>query len=214
LHPLPRSYKELLDQAVTTYEGNLSHASEYLRGRGIHPDTARAFRLGVVVDPTTGHEPFAGRLAIPSLGPSGPYQIKFRCIRGHDCKEFSHPKYLTDAMDSRLYNVRSIAELGDTICITEGEIDAITLSQLGYKAVAAPGSNTWKRHHSRMFAGFARVFVFGDGDKAGRTFAKEVSDSIRAAVRVALPDEDDLNLIYTRDGAEAIHELFGGNRRA
>lgn len=212
MHPLPHSYKASLEQAVSLYETSLYLASEYLQGRGIHPDTAREFRMGVVDAPVTGHEPFAGRLAIPSLGPSGPYQIKFRCIMDHDCKEFQHPKYLTDAMDNRLYNVRAIVDVGDTISITEGEIDAVTLSQLGYKAVAAPGSNTWKRHHSRMFAGFQRVFVFGDGDKAGRDFARAVSESIRSSVRVALPDGDDLNLIYVRDGPEAIHDLFGGNR--
>lgn len=209
MRPLPISYKESLEIAVAAYELQIHRAGEYLRARGLSPSTAERFRMGVVVDPHSGHEAMTGRLVIPSIGPNGIYQLKFRCIQMHDCKEIGHSKYLTDAHDNRLFNVRAIVEAQNVICITEGEIDAITLEQIGYKAVAAPGSNTWRKHHARMFAGFQRVYLFGDGDKAGRDFVKSVGETLPNAVRLTFDDGDDINQVYTRDGAGPILELMG-----
>lgn len=209
MRPLPSAYKKSLEQAVSRYQTQLHLASEYLKGRGLDQDTAEEFRLGVVTDPNSGHESYVGRLAIPSLGPSGPYQLKFRCIEDHDCKDHGHAKYLTDAIDNRLFNVRALAKATPAVCITEGEIDAITLEQLGFCAVAAPGASTWKRHHARLFAGFERVYVFGDGDKPGRDFVRLVASSIQRAVRVTCPDGEDVNSIYKRKSASEIFLLMG-----
>lgn len=192
------------------YQKHLEHAERYLEKRGLSPATAEGFRLGVVADPASGHESMVGRLCIPSIGPGrNVYLLKFRCIEDHDCRDVGHSKYLTDAQDNRLFNLRALVGSGDTICITEGEIDAITLVQLGYAAVAAPGVSTWKRHHPRLFAGFSKVYVFGDGDKPGRDFVKTVCTSLSRGIRVHLPDGEDVNSLYVRSGETEILELMG-----
>jgi DNA primase len=209
MRPLPSAYKKSLEHATSLYEKEIDRAWDYLAVRGLDLATAREFRLGVVNDPASGHESMHGRLAIPSIGANGVYQIKFRCMDNHSCKDLGHSKYLTDAVDNRLYNLRAVAVDTSRICISEGEIDAITLEQIGHPAVACPGSNTWRRHHARIFAGFEEVYIFGDGDKAGRDFAKSLSLAIPRAVRVALPDNEDVNSLYVKSGADAINELMG-----
>lgn len=173
--------------------------------RGIDPATAEQFRLGVVIDPCTGHEHLAGRLAIPSLGWDGhPYALRFRAIRGEE------PKYMgLGGAETRPFNIRAIHQARNIIGITEGEIDAITLEMCGVPAVGITGATNWKRHHPRMFAGFERVYVFGDGDMAGREFTRKVSDSLLSAVGVSLGDGEDVNSLYVKGGKDAVLALIG-----
>jgi len=184
-------------------------AAPYLEGRGIDLGIAEEFRCGVIVAPHSGHESYVGRLAIPSIGPNGVYQMKFRCMGDHECKDLGHSKYLTDAMDNRLFNVRAIVSASNVICVTEGELDSVVLTMCGFPSVAAPGSNTWKRHHPRMFAGFTKVYVFGDGDKAGQAFSKTVADSMGNSVRLVMPEGEDVNSLYVSAGVEGIYEIMG-----
>ncbi len=75
--------------------------------------------------------------------------MRFRSVDG------AEPKYLgISGALIRLFNLRAIAEAEDLICITEGEIDAISLESVGLPAVGVPGANSWKRHHARLFNGF------------------------------------------------------------
>lgn len=188
---------------MTTYQAALPDVLPYLLARGIDRDTAEEFRLGFVADPISGHEKFKGRLAIPSLGPTGnAYGLRFRAV------DDAEPKYLGIAGQlTRLFNVRAITEAQDILCITEGELDAISLGVAGFHAVGAPGSNSWKRHHPRMFVGFLRVLVFGDGDAAGQKFAIEVCESLRNSINVRLPDGADVNSILVSEGPESIQAI-------
>lgn len=209
MKPLSSAYKKFLVYAATSYATQVNRAQEYLQLRGISLDIAERFQLGVVVDPATGHESMVGRLCIPSIGPNGIYQLKFRCMDDHDCKDRGHSKYLTEAIDNRLYNLRSLTARTDTVCITEGEIDAITLEHIGFPALGVPGANGWKRHHPRLLAGFSRIYVFGDGDQAGRDFAKRVTNALPRAARITCPDGQDVNSIYCSQGADAVRGLMG-----
>lgn len=206
IKPLNDSLKQSLEEATARYEEHLESALPYLEGRGISRAIAENFRLGVVGVPLTGHEQYAGRLAVPSIGYNGLiYNIRFRSLNGEE------PKYLgLHGMPSWLFNIRAIHEaVSDEICITEGEIDALTLVQAGRPAVGVAGANAWKSHHARMVAGFARVYVFGDGDKAGNDFAKKVTDSLDTGVRVLLPEGEDVNSMYVKHGPEGIDQLLG-----
>jgi len=109
---------------------------------------------------------------------------------------------------TRLFNIRDIHSASDTICITEGELDAVILSQCGLKAIGVSGANSWKRHHPRMMAGFEKVYIFGDGDKAGTEFAKQVNASLDNGVRVALPENMDVNDFYLKNGVSALLGLM------
>lgn len=173
--------------------------------RGISLGTAERYRLGVVAVPITGHEQYEGRLSIPYLGPSDTVTaIRFRSLNGEE------PKYLSvGGASNRLYNLRAIIEATDTIHLTEGELDALILGQAGFSAVGVPGANSWKRHHPRLFAGFTKVFIWGDGDKAGQQFSRTVMESLDTGIIVSMPPGTDVNDLYLADGVEGLHRALG-----
>lgn len=210
MKPLSRALRKSLELATQTYSQNLELASGYLMGRGIGRDTSLSHRLGVVVDPISEeHALYIGRLVIPYLGPGDhPYALKFRCMIDHVCADHGHSKYLNEATETRLFNTREVHNSGDWICITEGEFDTITLTQLGYSSVGVPGANAWKPHHRRIFLGFTRVFVFGDGDEPGRKFVRKVTSSLDAAVPVVLAPGVDVSSLYVASGREAIDKIL------
>lgn len=144
-------------------------------------------------------------MAIPSLGPGGRVLgLRFRRLAGEG------PKYLgLSGAPTRLFNARAISECtGDDICITEGELDAVVLAQCGLEAVGVTGASNWKRHHPRMFAGFQRVFIFGDGDKAGEEFSKKVNESLPNGIRISMPITQDVNDFFLANGQEAVLNLL------
>lgn len=208
--PLHAEARKALSEATECYERDQDAALDYLHGRGLEGALVARMRLGRVCSPLPGHEGYAGRLAIPSLGWDGqPYALRFRCIEDHECKAEGHPKYVGLSSTSvRLFNLRSVHEAGDDICITEGEIDALSLEQCGLRAVGVPGANLWKAHHPRMFSGFARVWVFGDGDAAGAAFARTVCDSLVAASSVPVPEGMDVNSVLVEHGGQAVLDLI------
>ena len=65
------SQRELLTRAAKYYYHAIDQAEDYLEERGIPLELARQARLGVVVDPFTGHENYQGRLSIPYITRSG-----------------------------------------------------------------------------------------------------------------------------------------------
>jgi len=203
-----------LGVATSTYEADLASDAEaqgYLLGRGFTPEIAQRFRLGVVRRPVLGHERFTGRISIPYITPAGVVNMNFRCMQDHSCKEIEgHRKYLKpEGLESNLFNVLALQESGDSICICEGEMDAIALTAAGIPAVAVSGVNGWAKHFSRCLDDFAKVFVLGDGDDAGKGLNKKLINDVRA-VPVRMPKGMDCNDVFLRDGAEGLRKLISG----
>lgn len=144
---------------------------------------------------------FEGRLSIPYITPSGIVDLRFRAINNEEPKYLSLPNSQT-----RLYNVKSFFEAKDWICVCEGEIDTMTLSKLGYPAVGIPGVKNIKRHYYRILADFEKIYVFADGDTAGKEFAKDLAKKLAGVVQIQLPDGEDVNSIFTKNGAEWFEE--------
>jgi hypothetical protein len=205
LQTLTLEQKSLLEAQTSRYQSNLYVAAEYLEGRGITEDTAVSARLGVVDDEIHG-DPNAAfqRLSIPYSTRSGVVDLRFRCIRGHDCSAVGCAKYLgRPGQTLRIYGVEDLVSAGDTIAVTEGELDRLILRQLGYPAVGLPGAESWKRHWRRLLEDFTRIVVFGDGDAAGRRFIKKMMDEFPQSVQgVQLPDDEDVNTMFLAEGPE------------
>lgn len=212
LEPLSLERHSFLEQATARYQANLDSAREFFQGRGTLFATATALRLGVVADPMPGHEQYEGCLAIPYLLHDGRVaQIRYRCLGMHDCKEQQHPKYRTEAGDdARLYNTPVLFRAGSEIHVTEGELDTVTLTQCGFHAVGMPGAMNTKAHHLRLLAGFSRIFVWGDGDDAGREFAARVRKTHRRATAVHLPQGEDVTSMYVKAGQDGLRALVEG----
>jgi DNA primase len=201
----------LLEQAVSQYQRDLAAdtaAQAYLMSRGFGPEVAGMFRLGVVTYPQVGHEGYRGRLALPYLTPAGPVNLRFRCLRQHVCKDEGCPKYLSsEGADSNLFNVLDLRKASDFICVAEGELDTITLSMCGMPAVGVPGASNWGKHFSRCLDDHSTVYVFGDPDDAGKGLNKRLINDVRARP-VRLPKGEDVNSLYVKGGADALHKLI------
>lgn len=211
MRPPSSEQRFLLAQAASQYQSDLAAdtaAQEYLTNRGFGPQVAATSHLGVVRSPLVGHERYAGRLAIPYLTPAGPVNFRFRCLQQHSCSEAGHGKYVgLEGLETNLFNVMDLRKAGDVICVTEGELDCITLSMCGLPAVGVPGANSWKKHFSRCLDDFATVYVFGDPDDAGKGLNKKLINDVRARP-VRMPKGEDVNSLYLKGGADALHKLI------
>lgn len=155
----------------------------------------------MVHQPVVGHEMYEGRLSIPYLTPSGIVDLRFRAINHEEPKYLSLPNSAT-----RLYNVKSFFEADNWICVCEGEIDTITLSKLGFPAVGIPGVKNIKSHHYRILADFERVYVFADGDSAGREFAKDLARKLAGVIQIQMPENEDVNSLFVKNGSQWFEE--------
>ena len=204
-----------MEAATSAYQADLgadAQAQHYLSRRGISPETARRFRLGVVRRPVQGHESLTGRLSIPYITPAGVVNANYRCIADHDCKEAGehHRKYLKpEGLPVNLFNVRDLKATGDVICICEGEIDTISLSMCGIPAVGVPGAKTWEDHFRLCFQDFTRVLACGDADNAGKSLNKRLIEAVRATP-VRIPKGEDMNSLYLKEGPDGLRKLIAG----
>lgn len=189
--------KRLLEQATSHYQQAVNLAEGYLINRGLSLQDAEYFRLGVVHQPLVGHEAYEGRLAIPYITPAGVVDLRFRAINHEE------PKYLSlPGSETRLYNVNALFKATDWIAVCEGEVDTITLTKLGIPAVGVPGVKNIKSHHYRILADFQRIYVFADGDPAGKEFTKELARKVSGVTPIAIPEGEDVNSLFTKQGSD------------
>lgn len=200
------SHREYLTRAAKYYHSALHEAEDYLAERGITLEHAQKVRLGVVLEPLTGHEAYTNRLAIPYLTRSGVVDLRFRSM------DLSEPKYMgLSGATTHLYNVSAFFKASSYICICEGEIDTITLDvACGIPAVGVPGVNNWKKHYSRLLADFDKVFLFADGDNAGTEFGKTLARELPNLTVVQMPEGEDVNSMYRTHGAEYFRTKIEG----
>ena len=200
-----QSQKELLGKATTKYAESIFQAEDYLASRGISREVARMARLGVVVEPETGHEAYVGRLAIPYITKTGIVDIRFRSLN-----PAVEPKYMgMTGAETKMYNVLDIERAGDWIGVCEGELDTLTLSKcIGIPCVGVPGANSWKKHYTRLLADFERIFVFADGDQPGKEFATSLARELPVTI-VSMDEGEDVNSLYVKHGADYIRKKMG-----
>lgn len=172
MRPLSLSQRSSLESVVQTCVRNLpsSPAAEYLKGRGFDRATADRHRLGYMQDAHPGFETGHGRLVIPNICAAGHVVgVKFRAL-----DDETEPKYTGPPMPSRLFNLAALNTPSTLIVLTEGELDAVSLTQLGLPAVGIPGAKAWKPHHYRVFESYERVVLVQDDDQAGNDLAKKL----------------------------------------
>jgi DNA primase len=184
---------------------DLNGIRDYLISHGIFDKRIRdRYRLGVVGKPMTGDERFKGMLAIPYLSRAGVKAIKFRNLNG------GKPKYAQHSgQSSRLYNVAAFFNAGDAIGIAEGEIDAICATErLNIPTMGIPGAEMWAANRAiwtPIFKNFTTVYIFRDGDDAGRELADAVSSSLKWRARVIdPPDGEDVGSMIAAGRAQEL----------
>lgn len=211
MQTLSEEQRRFFEQAVSTYQADLvgdTSAQGYLASRGLGPSALVTYRLGVVRRSLAGHEQYAGRLALPYLTPAGVVNIRFRCLKAHDCAAENCPKYLSaDGAGTNLFNVLDLKKDSPFICVAEGEIDTMSLSLAGLPAVGVPGADAWQKHFSRCLEDFEVIYAFGDGDKAGSKFSSFLARETRARP-IRIPAGKDCNDIFREAGAAGLRALI------
>ena len=141
------------------------YAVEWLRSRGIALDTAKsvhlAFResLPLVKEKDKDIEN-SGWVGFPCLNGDVIECIKWRSIVR---KVF----YRSPGMKTTLYNTNSI-DILDPVFLVEGEFDALTLTQAGFRAVSlASASHALTAEDKDLLLGAEYLILAGDSDEAG-----------------------------------------------
>ena len=187
----------------------------YLGGRGLSAETVKEAGFGQCSTAISGQEYLQGRLVIPYIGPKGNiYNLRFRCMEHEDCKaEGCNAKYMSlPGYPSRVYNVRALVSADDSIHVTEGELDAVTLGACGLSAVGVPGVENMPAHFPRMLAGFSDVTLWADADEAGRRFAGTFTKAVPNARVMALPAGEDVNSYFVAHGRAGILAVLAGDK--
>lgn len=173
--------------------------------------TIDRFLLGAVVNPDVLDEGGRGMIAIPYMTPNGPAALRFRRPPHKD----TGPKYWQpEGSNLTIFNTKAFFESEETITITEGEMDCMTLVQAGIPAVGLPGASSWKSHFELIFEGYASVVICADNDDkemkngkhAGREFAARVAQKVPGPRVVLMPEGHDVNSFYAEFGREALRE--------
>jgi len=201
----PRSTKNLLERASAAYQSQLvgSPGESHLLERGITKETIERFRLGFVDSPLLGDERFYGRISIPYQTVTGIVSIRFRVTTA--TKTETTKKYLSSAGDpGRPFNVQSLDRINKICYLTEGEMDAIILDQMGLTSIGIPGAQAWNPIFGRILR-HRNVVLLADGDKAGRELADTVGKQTRIKV-VSMPADEDVNSMYLNLGADKFLE--------
>lgn len=165
-----------LEQCIDWHATMPTQRRSYWHSRGLNDTTIDSYFLG-----------WDGkRYTIPLLYRLVPFGIK---RRQSDIDDSISAKYIMSAGSrAGIFNA-DVLWTADACVICEGEIDAMLLTQLGYRAVTSTaGANTWKDDWARFFTHVRDIYLLFDNDAAGREGAAKVHATLRRARIVTLPD--------------------------
>lgn len=161
------------------------HACDYMFERGFTPETLTEWEFG--------YDNLTGRIVFPIRNVSG----KLLGFKGRAVSREQNPKYLilgdranqpyfgyARYYPSRVvYGLNKVA-LGEPFVVCEGELNAVTLSQLGVDGVALGGSNFSDEQVNLIKGHTNEVTLFLDGDTSGRRATKDIIEKLKDHVSV------------------------------
>lgn len=166
---------------------------EWLGTRGLTPDTIAAYK---VAEQARDGKTF---LVFPYLRDGELVNAKYRDIadkRGMRQEKDAEPC---------LFGWHLIDPRARTVCIAEGEIDAMTLHQVGFPALsvnAGAGNHQWIESDWDRLERFSEILLCFDDDDAGRKGAREVAHRLGIErCRLVIFGAKDANQ-WLQDGAE------------
>ena len=165
-----------LEQCIDWHTTMPTPRRAYWHSRGLSDATIDSYFLG-----------WDGkRYTIPLLYRLVPFGIK---RRQSDIADGIDAKYIMQTGSrAGIFNA-DVLWTADTCVICEGEIDAMLLTQHGYRAVTSTaGANTWKEDWARFFTHVRDIYLLFDNDEAGKEGAAKVHATLRRARIVTLPE--------------------------
>lgn len=162
----PKTYrKPTRPTCVTPKAGALA----WLQSRGLAPDTIAAFKIG---EHSQGGKTYA---VFPFLREGELINAKTRNVA-----EKSDMRQEAGA-EPCLFGWHLIEPKARTVAITEGEIDAMTLHQVGIPALSVnqgAGNHQWIETDWERLERFSEILICFDTDEAGQKGAKEVANRL------------------------------------
>lgn len=181
----------------------------FLASRGLVHSTITRFGLGYTGDwGKSDTQDLRRSLVIPYEDGLGRVRkLRFRPLR----PDWTGPKCLDrPGASPHLFAVRSVDH--PVVHIGEGEIDAMTLWQVGFRAVGMPGAAMFDEHWKYLFRPphVEKVVLVLDPDKSGKLNAirvyKYLKDVVEQVHTVSLPRGMDVNDVLLKRGADTLKE--------
>ena len=197
---IKKQYRQLPQRLVKIREP----AVEYLESRGISRETAERYRITVRKDNPQ-------ILVFPFYDQDGKLQfVKYRKTDFDKTRDKNKEWCETNTMPI-LFGMEQCVDF-DTLVITEGQIDSLSVSECGVKnAVSVPtGAQgmTWLENCWDWILKFKAVVVFGDCENGKITLADELERRLPIPVLVTQPEdyygEKDANDILQKYGKTAV----------
>ena len=157
------------DYSVYIEECLLRNDGSYLRGRGISDELQFSHKIGI--DPSYKGEGVE-RLVIPNLTSEGVCRSFVEILTDRTKEDPRHPKAKASDGERFLFNEDTLRDTKDPrpCFVVEGEIDALSLEEIGQRAVGLGGTGG-KRRLVELVKGltFPPVLILAlDNDEAGR----------------------------------------------
>lgn len=192
VHRPPKQYRR--PEPPAPAERFAGEVSDYLRGRGLSPETIKAFR--VVATVRNG----SPAIAMPFYDSDGStlFNTKYRIRDG----ERPRWKNFQQEKDSRpgLFGKHLAPESGPQLVIVEGELDCLSAYQLGRECEGPPvvsvpsgaGNLDWIEVEFSWLEGFDQIVIATDADDAGEKAAGEIARrlGIHRCSRLEMPHKD------------------------
>lgn len=152
--------------------------------RLISPETFKKFKIG-----QSGNN-----IIFPFLNPAG----KLLLAKSRPAEDGGKPKPTAAGCEPILFGWQAVPDTARDIFITEGEIDAMSLSQYGFPALSVPygggggQKQKWIESEFENLDRFERIYLVTDTDTTGEEAAKEIADRLgrHRCYRVRLPHKD------------------------
>lgn len=161
-----------------------SPVTAYLKSRGITEETMRAFRLGEMAGnapPFHKLQDNPGTIVFPSFrvnddAPAELISVKYLALKrdiGKDGKDIKHTQLSGSGFESVLFGWQALDSMTRTVVLTEGEIDCLSLHQLGFSALSLPmgggggEKQKWVLNEYPFLERFDDIYLCTDMDKSG-----------------------------------------------
>jgi DNA primase len=182
---------ELKENKPLTFQLKLDPTHPYLASRGLTPQTAGHFGLGLA-----GKGSMAGRLAIPIHNDKGELvAYAGRWIGKDEALPAGEGKYkLPPGFHKSLvvYNLHRVPEATKTLILVEGFWSVFWLHQNGYPNVVSLMGSSCSPEQAELLAPHAKgVQIFFDGDEAGREGSRKVALELAPKVWVKIVECSD-----------------------
>ena len=191
-------------------------ASEYLKQRGLSPESEIGYNSGI------GWKKLKQCVVFPLKDKSGNivslYGRRITESKGHDLEFGKH--YYSENRKGLYPNYPS--QETKTLIITEAIVDAATLLRIeelnDFSILSAYGTNGLTAEHKEAIKEWAssgvekqEIVFFFDGDAAGRDGASKYAEELKELCKVSIvptPDGEDVNSLFVNYGKEAILQLI------